>query len=221
MDFFFFWFWALHLTESAKNGKMNWLLRETAGGLGSVNQHEKGPFFCRFYQLHAQPSRWHLQPWSLQREPGHEAAIMQLFHCLITQHLPDGWPADVTVQSGHVCLGAAGRLPLCRRSACLLTVNTPPSDHYSFFAILFIFFRFHHEWGILINVNLNHSWLLGRPRRRADGSPWIHTDLQDSVQRRHWDHQQVRLHQEWVRVRTHLNPQRFACDRKCLHDCSV
>lgn len=60
-----------------------------------------------------------------------------------------------------------------------------------------------------------HSWLLGWPRRRTDSSPWIHTDLQDSVQRRPWDHQQVCLHQERVRLyipshahaHTHMHPQ--------------
>lgn len=78
-------------------------------------------FRCRVYQLHAQPSCWYLQPWSLQHESGHEPTIMQLFHCLIPQHLPDGWPADVTVQSGHVRLGAAGWLPLYWRSEVKVT----------------------------------------------------------------------------------------------------
>lgn len=56
-----------------------------------------------------------------------------------------------------------------------------------------------------MNVILNHiiSWLLGWPRRRTDCSPWIHADLQDSLQRRHWDHQQICLHQESVRSPTH------------------
>lgn len=71
---------------------------------------------CRFYKLHAQPSGGHFQPRTLQCEPGHEPAAVQLLHCFLTQHLPDGRPADVTVQGGHVRLGAAGRLPLCRRS---------------------------------------------------------------------------------------------------------
>lgn len=64
---------------------------------------------------------------------------------------------------------------------------------------------------------LNHSWLLGRPRWRTNRSPWIHADLQDSVQRCYWDHQQVCLHQEWVcsstashmHICTHANYIRF------------
>lgn len=54
-------------------------------------------FSCRIYKLHAQPSGGHFQPRPLQREPGHGPAAVQLFHCFLTQHLPDGWPADVTV----------------------------------------------------------------------------------------------------------------------------
>lgn len=59
---------------------------------------------------------------------------MQLFHRLITQHLPDGRPADVPVQSGHVRLGAAGRLPLCGRSASSLSRSIwAPYSVISFF----------------------------------------------------------------------------------------
>lgn len=69
----------------------------------------------RLYQLHAQPSWGHIQPRALQCEPGHESATVQLLYCLFAQHLPDGRPADVAVQGGHVCLGAAGWLSLCWR----------------------------------------------------------------------------------------------------------
>lgn len=81
----------------------------------------------RDYQLHAQPGGGHLQPGPLQREPGHEPAAVPLLHRLLTQHLPDGGPAHVPVQGGHVRLGAAGRLPLRGRSAG--TCGTSPCRH--------------------------------------------------------------------------------------------
>lgn len=199
--------------------KLDWLSIEN----GKVTHKS---FCCRFYQLHAQPSSWHLQPWPLQHEPGHEATIMQLFHCLITQHLPDGWPADVTVQSGHVRLGPAGWLPLCRRLGVIFTQQTvfsheskanpfASSNHFLVFKGILVFDR---EWGTLMNVNLNYSWLLGRPRWRTNRSPWIHPDLQDSVQRCHWYHQQVCLHQDGVRWFTHKHmvPQYMCCLKHIL-----
>lgn len=59
----------------------------------------------------------HLQPSASRGEPGHGAAAVQLLHRLLPQHVPDRRPAPLTLQDGHVHLGAAVRLPLCGRCA--------------------------------------------------------------------------------------------------------
>lgn len=74
-------------------------------------------FSFRFHEFHAQPSVWHLQPFAPRGESRHGAAPVQLLHRLVSQHVPDRRPAPLPLQDRHVRLGAAVRLPLCRRSA--------------------------------------------------------------------------------------------------------
>lgn len=62
------------------------------------------------------------------------------------------------------------------------------------------------EWlsQIYISVlSFSRSRLLGRPGWRAHRTPRLHPDLQDPLQRRHRDDQQVRLHQDRVRWNFH------------------
>lgn len=216
---------------------MNWLLRETAGGLGYVNQHEKGKsdisprvlFSAGFTNYMRSPAGDIFNPdhYSVNQDMKQPLCNYFIASSHNTYLMGDQLMSQSRVDMYAWVLQAGCR---CVEGQHVCSLSTLTIGSLLLFCnFFFFFFTFHHEWGVLINVNLNHSGLLGWPRRRADGSPWIHTDLQDSVQRRHWDHQQVRLHQEWVRlytlararVRTHLNPQRFAFDRKCLHDCSV
>lgn len=53
---------------------------------------------------------------------------------------------------------------------------------------------------------LLHSWLLGWARWRTNCPPRIHPDLQNTLQRCDWNHQQIRLHQEWVCILPFCSP---------------
>lgn len=205
----FSWFLELHL---------NWLLRED--WVTSISMKRKSQIFHQnFFFLQVLPTTcaapqvtsstliitvW-TRTWS-----SHYATISLPHHTT-----PTWWGTSWCHSPEWTCTPGC-----CRPAAAVSKVSMFAHCHHSFL------FTRDHELGVEMNVNLNHSWLLGRPRRRADGSPWLHTDLQDSVQRRHWDHQQVRLHQEWVRLRTpsrahartYMNPQRSA---KRLCDCNV